>query len=243
MSTPAELQIVIPAKNEAKFLPALLTSLVQQDYPHMRSTKVFVADAASTDDTAALALAFRPALDVEVIPGGMPAVGRNRGAEAGQAEFLLFLDADIELADPTLIRRAITAARRRRLQCVTVDIQCKEGRWSDRFLYRANNRMQRLSQWFLPFGTGMFLLFQRDRFQALGGFSEDALFAEDYLLTKQISPLRFGVLDGEVLTSNRRFQRTGRLRMVALFFWTLLNSNNRRHFQRDHGYWKPAEAK
>lgn len=209
----------------------------------MRSTKVFVADAASTDDTVALALSYRPILDVQIIPGGMPSVGRNRGAHAGNAEYTLFLDADVELQDATLIRRAVAAARRRRLHCVTVDIQCKEGRPSDRWLYNANNRMQRLSQWFLPFGTGMFLLFQSERFHQLGGFSEDALFAEDYLLTKQVSPMRFGVLNGEVWTSNRRFQRTGRLRMVALFCWTLLNSNNRRHFQRDHGYWKPVAAK
>ena len=209
----------------------------------MRSTKVFVADAASTDDTAALALSYRPMLEVEIIAGGMPSVGRNRGARAGDAQFVLFLDADVELQDPTLIRRALEAAQKRKLQCVTVDIQCKDGRPSDRLLYRANNRMQRLSQWFLPFGTGMFLLFDAHRFHELGGFSEDALFAEDYLLTKQISPLRFGVLNGELWTSNRRFQRTGRMRMVMLFFWTVLNSNNRRHFQRDHGYWKPAAAK
>lgn len=215
----------------------------EQDYPHLRSTKVFVADAASTDETVALALSFRPQLDVEVIAGGMPSVGRNRGAAAGDAEFVLFLDADVELHDVTLVRRAVEYMRCRRLHCVTVDIECKGGRPSDRLLYRANNRMQRLSQWFLPFGTGMFLLFEAKRFRELGGFSEDALFAEDYLLTKQVSPLRFAVLNGEVWTSNRRFQRTGRMRMVGLFFWTLLNSGNLRHFQRDHGYWKPAPAK
>ncbi len=217
--------------------------MTRQDYPLIRSTKVFVADAASTDDTVALALSFRPTLDIHILPGGMPSVGRNRGARAGNAQFTLFLDADVELQDPTLIRRALEAAQRRKFHCVTVDIQCKDGRPSDRWLYRGNNRMQRLSQWFLPFGTGMFLLFQSARFHELGGFSEDALFAEDYLLTKQVSPLRFAVLNGEVWTSNRRFQRTGRLRMVTLFFWTLLNSNNRRHFQRDHGYWRPAAAK
>src|SRR5260370_4343987 len=73
MNTSASpLTIVIPAKNEAKLLPNLLESLSQQDYPLMRYTKVFVADAGSTDGTQALALCFRGRIDVEVIPRGLP---------------------------------------------------------------------------------------------------------------------------------------------------------------------------
>ncbi len=243
MSTQPELAIVIPAKNEADFLPRLLNSLCNQDYPRLETTKVFIADAESTDGTADLALAFRNRLNIEVIAGGMPSVGRNRGAARSNARFLLFLDADIELPDPTLIRRALDTMRRRRLHCATVDIACSGGSWLDRLMYSGNNQFQRLSAWFMPFGTGMFLLFDRSRFDALGGFNEEALFAEDYLLTKQISPLRFAVVPGEVLTSNRRFRRTGKLRMLRLFFWTVLNSFNTKHFQRDHGYWKvPEEA-
>ena len=207
----------------------------------MRATKVFVADANSTDGTAELALAFRDRLDVEVIPGGMPAVGRNRGAARTAARYVLFLDADVELADPTLIRRSLDLMKKRRLHCVTVDIACRDGSWLDRLLYRGNNRFQRLSAWFMPFGTGMFLLFEKARFDALGGFPEDALFAEDFLLTRQVSPLRFSVAPGEVFTSNRRFRKTGKFRMTFLFFWTLLNSFNTKHFQRDHGYWNVPE--
>ena len=207
----------------------------------MRHTKVFVADAASTDGTPELAQAFRDRLDIEIIPGGMPSIGRNRGAARSAARFILFLDADVELPDPTLISRALQEMKKRRLHCTTVDIGCQDGSWLDRLLYRGNNRFQRLSAWFMPFGTGMFLLFDKARFDALGGFPEDALFAEDYLLTRQISPLRFAVVSGEVLTSNRRFRKTGKLRMVRLFFWTMLNSFNAKHFQRDHGYWTVPE--
>lgn len=211
-----------------------------QDYPHMRHTKVFVADAASTDATVECALSFRDRLDVHVIPGGMPAVGRNRGARLANARFVLFLDADVELAEPTLLGRALELAKRRRLHCVTVDIACYGGAWIDKFLYRCNNCMQHVSSWVVPFGTGMFLLMEKKQFDAMGGFSENALFAEDYLLTKQISPRRFAILPGHVFTSNRRFRKTGRLRMVWLFFWTMLNSGNTRHFHRDHGYWAPT---
>ena len=37
-----ELSIVIPARNERRNLPRLLTSLSKQDYPHLQDTRVFV---------------------------------------------------------------------------------------------------------------------------------------------------------------------------------------------------------
>jgi len=40
-NTTSELTIVIPAKNEANLIPRLLTSLMNQDYSRMSSTKVF----------------------------------------------------------------------------------------------------------------------------------------------------------------------------------------------------------
>src|SRR5246127_5831958 len=98
MNTANELTIVIPAKNEAKLIPRLLTSLTKQDYSKMSSTKVLVADANSTDSTPEIVLSFRDRLNVSVIRGGMPSVGRNLGAGLAETPYVLFLDADIELA-------------------------------------------------------------------------------------------------------------------------------------------------
>ena len=119
MNTPSELTIVIPAKNEAKLIPRLLTSLLNQDYQKMRNTKVLVADASSTDGTPDIVMSFRDRLDVRVIPGGLPSVGRNAGAALADTRFILFIDADIEPATPSLIRRAIELAQFKNLHCVT----------------------------------------------------------------------------------------------------------------------------
>src|SRR6202167_6504265 len=100
MSTPSELTIVIPAKNEAKLIPNLLTSLTKQDYSKMSSTRVLVADANSTDGTPEIVLGFRDRLNVKVIRGGMPSVGRNLRAARAESTYVLFLDADIDLAHP-----------------------------------------------------------------------------------------------------------------------------------------------
>src|SRR5271154_4667705 len=115
MNTQSELPIVIPAKNEAKLIPNRLTSLTKQDYSKMSSTRVLVADANSTDGTPEVVLGFRDRLNVSVIRGGMPSVGRNLGAAQADSTYILFLDADIDLAHPSLVRHAVELAQRKQL--------------------------------------------------------------------------------------------------------------------------------
>jgi glycosyltransferase involved in cell wall biosynthesis len=233
----SELTIVIPAKNEAKLLPRLLTSLSRQDYCKMPITKLYLADAGSADGTPDIARGFADRLDIEVISGGLPATGRNNGARLALTPYVLFIDADIELADGTLIRRAVEKMRRNHLHCLTTNISCPLGSPLDRFLYGANNMMQRLSRLTRPFSTGMFMLLDRARFQELGGFHEGALFAEDYMLSKQVARNKFGIVRGSVMTTNRRFRKMGHFRIVRLFVRTALNTWNDSFFLRDHKYW------
>ena len=237
----AELTIVIPAKNEAKMLPRLLESLCRQDYEGMAETRVLVADAGSSDGTRELALGFCDRLNVEVVPGGLPSVGRNAGARLAATKYLLFLDADVELPEPTLLRRAMWRMRRRRLHLVTTNIACREGSFFDDLLYAGSNFMQRVGSVTKPFATGMFMLFDREVFWALGGFNERALFAEDYLLSKGVARTRFRIVRGKVLTTNRRFQKLGHGRMVWMFFKTMVHSWDDGYFLRDQGYWGEAE--
>ena len=237
MNMKAELTIVIPAKNESKRLPMLLTSLSRQDYPLLPHTTVFVADAASTDATVHVALAMRDWLNISVIPGGLPSVGRNAGARLAVTPYVLFVDADVVLHDRTLLRRALEKMRRRKLHCLTTNIWCPDGDWRDHLLYFGNNLFQYAGAWVKPFATGMFMLFDKGRFDKLGGFNENALYAEDYLLSKRISPRHFGIVSGSVYTTNRRFRRMGHAKIATLFLRTALNSWNESYFLRDHSYW------
>ena len=236
-NTRNELTIVIPAKNEAKLIPRLLTSLTNQDYSQMSSTRVLVADANSTDGTPEVVLSFRDRLNVSVIPGGMPAVGRNQGAAQADTPYVLFLDADIELAETYLIRRCVEKAQSKQLHLVTTNILCREGNWVDNAFYRGNDVFQYLSWLHRPFATGMFMLFDTRKFRELGGFHEQIQYAEDYQLSQQIERKRFTIVRGGVYTTNRRFQRMGHLRVGWLFLWTFMNFWNEKHFLRDHKYW------
>ncbi len=237
---PAELTIVIPARNESQSLPKLLTSLNQQDYLHLPDTRGCVADANSTDGTAEMARSFAAKYSIDVLPGGLPAVGRNAGARRATTPYVLFLDADVELRDPTLLRRAVRAMQRHQLHCLTTNIRCIDGNAADRLLFGGSNVVQKLSRWAAPFATGMFMMFDRQEFQKLGGFNEQALFAEDYLLSKQVARKKFAVIPGAVMTSNRRFRKMGHLRIAGMFFMTALNSGNQGYFLRDQGYWEES---
>ena len=237
MNTKSELTIVIPAKNEAKLIPRLLTSLTIQDYSKMSSTRVLVADANSTDGTPEIVMSFRDRLNVGMIRGGMPSVGRNQGAAQTDTPYILFLDADIELADRSLVRKCVEKAQAKDLHCVTTNILCQQGSWLDELFYAGLDFFQYLSYLHRPFATGMFMLFERKKFWELGGFHEQILFAEDYRLSQQVERKRFAIVRGGVYTTNRRFKKMGHLRAGWLFLWTAMNFWNEKHFLRDHKYW------
>ena len=235
-----DLTIVIPAKNESLMLPRLLTSLCGQDYAEMERVSVLVADAGSTDGTVEAALQFSGRLQIEVIGGGLPASGRNAGARLARSRYVLFLDADVELGEKTLVRRALQEMQGRGLVCCTTNVGCRLGGFFDDALYMGSNMMQRVGCWWKPFATGMFMMFDRKAFWQLGGFNERALFAEDYLLSKQVPRARFAIVPGKVLTSNRRFRKLGHGRMVWMFFRTMMHTWDEEYFLRDQGYWEEA---
>jgi glycosyltransferase involved in cell wall biosynthesis len=203
----------------------------------MANTRVLVADANSTDGTPDIVLSFRDRLRVEVIPGGMPSVGRNNGARLAGTKYVLFLDADVELAKDDLIRHVVEAAEQRDLKSATTNIFCRGGSWMDKIFYGVNDFFQYLSCLHRPYSTGMFMLFELKKFRELGGFDERVYFAEDYRLSSQVERRRFKIVPGGVYTTNRRFQRMGHLRVGWLFLWTMLNFWNESHFLRDHHYW------
>ena len=208
----------------------------------MSSTRVLVADANSTDGTPEIVLGFRDRLNVSVIPGGMPSVGRNQGASLADTPYILFLDADIELADSSLVRRCLERAQRGQLHCITTNILCRDGNWIDTLFYGINDLFQYLSCLHHPFATGMFMFFDRKKFWELGGFHEQVLFAEDYLLSQQVERKRFAIVRGGVYTTNRRFQKMGHLRVGWLFLKTAMNYWNEKYFLRDHKYWTEADG-
>lgn len=229
---PAELTIIIPAKNEEHYLGGLLDSLAAQDYELMPATRILVADGGSTDRTRKVAESYRDRLNLKVIEGGSPAAGRNRGAELADTPYLLFVDADVVLR-PHSIRRAMYYMKNRGWHAAATNIICKTGNFLDEvYLFVVNTGGRVMS-----YGPAGFLLFDRQKFLELGGFDPKIAFAEDVVLTRRLKRSKFGYIPGSVFTSNRRFQKMGYLRVALLWLKTAVNLFNPRFYYRDHSYW------
>jgi cellulose synthase/poly-beta-1,6-N-acetylglucosamine synthase-like glycosyltransferase len=99
--------IIIPARDEAAYLPRLLASLERQ---HGVSMDVTLADAGSRDDTREIARRWGCA----ITEGGLPGVGRNAGARLARSNQFVFLDADVELPD-AFLEKNIREFQERRL--------------------------------------------------------------------------------------------------------------------------------
>lgn len=233
-----ELTIVIPAKNEEERIRILMESILRQDYENLSGTKVILADAQSTDRTREIFAEFGKRINTETVEGGPVATGRNNGAMRAKSEFILFLDADVALGKDDTLRKAVSLAKRKNLDCVGAYVRCENGNFLDRLLYATNNLFQFLSRFVSPFATGMFMLFRKNAFDALGGFDEKTLFGEDYLLSSRIPKKKFGMASF-VYTTNRRFKKTGYLKMIRMMAKNIIHFKNSDYIQsRDYReYW------
>lgn len=202
------LSIVIPTKNEEDYLPTLLTSIGKQTLkPH----EVIVSDAWSTDRTREIALQF----GCQVVDGGMPGPGRNRGAEVAKSEVLLFLDADVNLIDPQFLEKSLGEFLERDLDFATCEVEPLSQKAIDRLGHSLYNSYLRLVAPVYPVAPG-FCIFARLRsHRAINGFDETVQFCEDrdYVLRGQRVG-SFGILQSVTIpVSVRRLERDGRLEL------------------------------
>jgi glycosyltransferase involved in cell wall biosynthesis len=99
----AEVSVVIPVRNGARFLAEAVASVRAQTAP---VAEIIVVDDGSTDDTAAVAAVWPDVRVERQTPAGAGAA-RNRGAETATGEWLAFLDAD-DLWSPGKIAAQLT---------------------------------------------------------------------------------------------------------------------------------------
>ncbi|WP_254840380.1 glycosyltransferase [Natronomonas marina] len=163
MTVPA-VSFVVPARNEAGYLDAALSSIESQETD--RRYEVVVADGGSTDGTADVA---RDHGATVVREGGHSiASGRNRGAEVAAGEWLAFVDADTTVA-PEYLERMLSFVDREGLTAATSNCRITGPRRAKLVEWTINHAFPRLSVPILP-GFNTFV--RRDAFESVGGFPE-----------------------------------------------------------------------
>jgi hopene-associated glycosyltransferase HpnB len=143
--------VVVPARNEAAVLARTLASLLAQDYPG--EGRVVVVDDRSQDDTTAVAWQAASgttrsdageSLKLEVVRGAALPAGwsgkvwaLDQGVRAaGDPDYLLLTDADIE-HPPDSLRRLVAKAERDRLDMVSLMAKLRAGNLWERLLVPA----------------------------------------------------------------------------------------------------------
>jgi glycosyltransferase involved in cell wall biosynthesis len=232
--------IVIPCKNEKDIILKTLDLLNHQK--NIQGVKVIVCDA-SNDGVTKLDLLNRleyqhrtDMFDLHLMDGGFPAKARNNGFKIVTTPYVLFMDADVFLLDPKVLKRSVVRIHRYHLDLVTAKFRSDNGRYN--YVYKVFDLIQTLSKWSTPFCLGGYMLVRSETFKSIGGFDEEIKVAEDYMFSKQIKPKKFGRINNIVFTPPRRFENKGVMYMLRLMLSSFFNNKNKEYFTNDKDYWK-----
>ena len=203
------LSIIIPTLNEEKYLPLLLESIRKQGFSDY---EVIIADAGSKDKTIEIAKKY----GCKIVPGGLPAKGRNEGAKIAKGNLFLFLDADMILPS-NFFESLFKELKGRDLDIASFPITV-QGNKFNKFAHGVYNHWARATQKFLPHAAQVILV-KKKVHQVIRGFDEEIKLAEDHAYARKAKKIaQYGFLKtGPVLTSDRRFEKDGSIRTCLKF--------------------------
>lgn len=185
--------VMIPVRNEERFITQTLVQLEEQDYPRDR-LEVIVVDGLSDDATPHLVQEFaeaHPALSVRLVtnPKRLSSAGRNIAVAEGHGEYFLLIDGHVYIPSRTLIRDMVSAAREhdarvlgrpqplsppdidRFQEMVALARQSPIAHSRESFVY------SEYEGWASPISIGV--MYRRDVFDEVGRFDEQFDAAED----------------------------------------------------------------
>ena len=229
------LSIVIPCKNEEKYIGILLDCLVKQQLP--QTVEIIIADAESTDNTLQIINSYADLLpNLKVINGGLPSLGRNLGALEAKGEVLLFIDSDVYFKKNNLIMKSLEVFKKKKANILGCLLNI-ENNFKVKTIYKFCNLTFYLSQYDKPFVVGSYMMIDKEVFFNIGGFDEELMHCEDYFLSKEVNPNKYIVLNEYIYTDDRRFKKLGNLGIIKYFVKNMIEKNNKDYFKKDIGYW------
>lgn len=193
--------VVIPAHNESLLLPKTLKSVRAAAQSTGRDFEVIVVDDDSTDNTSEIALKNGSQV-VRVAKRNIAAV-RNAGAKQAQYPYLVFLDADTILPEPTL--RATLDALDNGMIGGGARVEIDR---SDSIPFVKNMMFLAVRIGWQTLGrnaAGCYVFCKKEAFDSFGGFPEEYFAAEEYFVSRNLKRIgRFVILPEHVISSARK---------------------------------------
>lgn len=186
LMTNPQLSIIIPTKNEGKYIDQTLAQF--SEYLEKYHLEIIVSDANSTDGTVEIVqrYAAQTAGKIRLVQNDGQqniAIGRNYGAVHATGDLLFHTDADVRIPDPDRFFQAVLARfEHPAVVAATVPIWVypAESKLNDRLYHLFMNSVIRLS-----FTVGVYLakgecqMIRRTVFQKIGGYNERLVAGED----------------------------------------------------------------
>lgn len=223
--------VIIPVLNGERELPKLLDSIDGQRGIEKSELEVIIGlSPKTTDNTKKIAEGY----NCVVVEGGMPAYGRNRGAEVAKGEFFIWKDADSPFPNDDFLSLAINEMNKRDLDVAsTLNFAYTEktgftkwryDRWIETF---ANNTTLKAENTNNPLMMNC-MFAKRYVNEKIKGFREELEFAEDaeYAKRAKAAGFNFGILRecGKVGFSMRKLESGPLSEIKFLFVNTYFNA-------------------
>lgn len=214
--------VIIPAYNEEKLLPRLLTALAQQTY---QDFEVILVDANSTDSTVSEAKKFTNKFPLSIlqIDEKNVSASRNLGASNAHGKYLFFIDADNYVRSAFL--KDAVGILERNFQMIVTSITPDSKNLFYKLAYKTANFLVWLA-WKvnITFSTGGNLVVEKDVFEKLHGFDKSIFVGEDHDIVGRARKKGFRMTfanNPKVVFSVRRLEKEGGAMLLKYFFSTL----------------------
>ena len=212
------ISIIIPTYNEENYLPELLESIKNQNFTDY---EIIIADNNSTDDTVKIAKDY----NCKIVNGGLPAIGRNNGAEIAKGDILIFLDSDLVLTE-NYLEEVVNEFDEKNLGIAITQMVPLSNKLKDKILHTLANKFMIMVERIKPHGAGCYgIIVKRQLHEESGGFDESLTFGEDTEYIERIGKIeKFKVLrKPRIGVSTRRLEEEGLYNLIKIYGKSTIN--------------------
>lgn len=179
--------IIVPVRNEEKFITRCLESIMQQDYPSW-AYEVVVVDGASTDRTKEIIQAFKQRHNNLILidnPQCIVPISLNRGLQQAKGEIIIRVDGHAAIM-PDYVTQCVKVLANTQADCVGGAIKSINESKAAKAIAMAmsspfgvGNSRFRLSGYEGYVDTLAFGAYRREVFENIGGFDEELVRCQD----------------------------------------------------------------